>query len=87
MSRLQGEFVSTSRLEATYAGNSDLIHQMYIYGSGLRSYLLAAVVPSERELCLSCHIKAHAVHLQHGSLHALLSPILLAGKATNGGLI
>ena len=54
MSWLQGEFVSTSRLEATYAGNSDLIHQMYIYGSGLRSYLLAAVVPSECESCLSC---------------------------------
>ena len=29
------------------AGNSDLIHQMYIYGSSLRSYLLAAVVPSK----------------------------------------
>ena len=29
------------------AGNSDLIHQMYIYGSSLRAYLLAAVVPSK----------------------------------------
>ena len=66
--------MSTSRLEATYAGNSDLIHQMYIYGSGLRSYLLAAVVPSERESCLSCHIAALIVYLQHGSLHTLLSP-------------
>ena len=42
----QGEFVSTGRLEATYSGNSDLIHQMYIYGSSLRSYLLATVIPS-----------------------------------------
>lgn len=68
MSWLQGEFVSTSRLEATYAGNSDLIHQMYIYGSGLRSYLLAAVVPSERESCPSSHIAARTVHLQHWKL-------------------
>ena len=54
---LQGEFVSVGRLEATYAGNSDLINQMYIYGSGLRSYLLAVVVPSEGESahpCLAC---------------------------------
>ena len=34
------------RLEAVYAGSSPLIHQMYIYGSGLRSYLLAVVIPS-----------------------------------------
>ena len=54
---MQGEFVSVGRLEATYSGNSDLINQMYIYGSGLRSYLLAAVVPSEGESghpCFSC---------------------------------
>ena len=42
----QGEFVSVSRLEAVYSGSSPLIHQMYIYGSGLRSYLLAVVIPS-----------------------------------------
>ncbi len=42
-----------------YAGNSDLIHQMYIYGSGLRSYLLAAVVPSKGgSLSLVCFIFA-----------------------------
>ena len=54
---MQGEFVSVGRLEATYSGNSDLINQMYIYGSGLRSYLLAVVVPSEGESahrCLAC---------------------------------
>ena len=44
---LKGEFVSVGRLEALYSGSSQLIHQMYIYGTGLRSYLLAVVVPSE----------------------------------------
>ena len=39
--------MATGRLEATYLGNSDLIHQMYIYGSARRSCLLAAVVPSK----------------------------------------
>ena len=39
--------MATGRLEATYSGNSNLIHQMYIYGSARRSYLLAAVVPSK----------------------------------------
>lgn len=53
MKLAQGEFVSISRLEVAYSGNSDLINQMYIYGSGLRSYLLAAVVPSEGELLKS----------------------------------
>ena len=38
--------MSVGRLEAVYAGSSPLIHQMYIYGSGLRSYLLAVVIPS-----------------------------------------
>ena len=47
---LQGEFVSTGRLEAIYSGNSSLIHQMYIYGSSLRSYLLATVIPSPCKL-------------------------------------
>ncbi len=40
------------------AGNSDLIHQMYIYGSSLRSYLLAAVVPSKGESS-----RLHLLHL------------------------
>ena len=53
---LQGEFVSTSRLEAIYSGNSSLIHQMYIYGSSLRSYLLAAVIPSPRKPHEACCI-------------------------------
>ena len=56
---MQGEFVSVGRLEATYSGNSDLINQMYIYGSGLRSYLLAVVVPSEGE---SAHPHLASLH-------------------------
>ena len=42
----QGEFVSVSRLESDYMGGSMLIYQMFIYGSSLRSYLLATIVPS-----------------------------------------
>ena len=57
---MQGEFVSVGRLEATYAGNSDLINQMYIYGSGLRSYLLAVVVPSEGESAHPCLAYLHS---------------------------
>ena len=47
MTMWQGEFVAIGRLEATYSGNSELIQQMYIYGSARRAYLLAAVVPSK----------------------------------------
>ncbi|SPM36796.1 oxidoreductase, partial [Mycobacterium rhizamassiliense] len=42
----QGEFVAVSRLEALYS-TSPLIHQIYIYGSSERSFLLAVVVPTE----------------------------------------
>jgi long-subunit acyl-CoA synthetase (AMP-forming) len=41
----QGEYVSVSRLEEIYVGNSTAIRQMYIYGNSLRSYLVAVVVP------------------------------------------
>ena len=41
----QGEFVATSRLEGLYVSRSPFIRQMYVYGNGLRSYLLAVVVP------------------------------------------
>lgn len=44
----QGEFVSTSRLEALYAAKSPFIAQMYVHGSSLRAYLLAVVVPEAR---------------------------------------
>jgi fatty acid CoA ligase FadD9 len=41
----QGEFVAVSRLEALYS-TSALIHQIYIYGTSERSFLLAVVVPT-----------------------------------------
>ena len=74
---MQGEFVSVGRLEATYAGNSDLINQMYIYGSGLRSYLLAVVVPSEGESTHPClaylHSHLAAAHESHSYSHLPVS--------------
>jgi fatty acid CoA ligase FadD9 len=42
----QGEFVAVSRLEALYS-TSALIHQIYVYGSSERSFLLAVIVPTE----------------------------------------
>lgn len=42
----QGEFVAISRLEALYV-HSPSIHQIYLYGSAERAFLLAVVVPSE----------------------------------------
>lgn len=42
----QGEFVAVSRLESLYT-MSPQIAQIYVYGSGERSYLLAVVVPSD----------------------------------------
>jgi fatty acid CoA ligase FadD9 len=42
----QGEFVAVSRLEALYS-TSALIHQIYIYGTSERSFLLAVVVPAD----------------------------------------
>jgi fatty acid CoA ligase FadD9 len=41
----QGEFVATSRLEGLYGSRSPFIRQIYIYGSGYHSYLVAVVVP------------------------------------------
>jgi fatty acid CoA ligase FadD9 len=55
----QGEFVATSRLEGLYASRSPFIRQIFVYGSGLHSYLLAVVVPD---------IEAAMTHLRsHGS--------------------
>ena len=51
---LQGEYVSVSRLEEIYVGNSKLIHQMYIYGNSLRAYLVAIVVPTLGASLLKC---------------------------------
>ncbi|WP_158636154.1 carboxylic acid reductase [Tsukamurella sputi] len=41
----QGEFVPIAQLEATYAAGRD-VHQIFLYGSSERSYLLGVVVPS-----------------------------------------
>lgn len=45
----QGEFVTVSKLEATF-GDSPLVRQIYVYGNSARSYLLAVVVPTEDAL-------------------------------------
>lgn len=45
----QGEFVAVSKLEAIYV-TCDLVHQIYVYGNGERSYLLAVVVPTEEAM-------------------------------------
>ncbi|NEW48874.1 AMP-binding protein [Nocardia cyriacigeorgica] len=45
----QGEFVAISQLEAVYAG-SPLIRQIFVYGSSVRAYLLAVVVPTDEAL-------------------------------------
>jgi fatty acid CoA ligase FadD9 len=45
----QGEFVTVSKLEAVF-GNARLVRQIYVYGNGARSYLLAVVVPAEDAL-------------------------------------
>jgi fatty acid CoA ligase FadD9 len=42
----QGEFVTVSKLEATF-GDSPLVRQIYLYGNSARPYLLAVVVPTE----------------------------------------
>lgn len=40
----QGEFVAVAKLEACYS-QSPLIHQIYIYGTSERAFLLAVIVP------------------------------------------
>ncbi len=45
----QGEFVTVSKLEATF-GDSPLVRQIYVYGNSARSYLLAVVVPTQAAL-------------------------------------
>jgi fatty acid CoA ligase FadD9 len=42
----QGEFVAISRLEALYA-KSPAIHQIYLYGTSERSFLLGVIVPTD----------------------------------------
>jgi fatty acid CoA ligase FadD9 len=42
-----GEFVTLLRLEHIFLGGNRLIKQIFLYGSSLRSYLLAVVVPND----------------------------------------
>jgi fatty acid CoA ligase FadD9 len=42
----QGEFVALARLESVFV-TSPLVHQIFLYGNGSRSYLLAVVVPTQ----------------------------------------
>jgi fatty acid CoA ligase FadD9 len=42
----QGEFVATGALGVAFENGSEVIHQIYVYGSATRSYLLAVVVPN-----------------------------------------
>jgi fatty acid CoA ligase FadD9 len=72
----QGEFVAVARLETLFAA-SPLVHQLFVYGSSARAYLLAVVVPS-----------AAAVERVGGSARDLRSMITesLRQIARDGGL-
>lgn len=41
----QGEYVAVGPLGKVFEGGSAVIHQIYVYGNSLRSYLLAVIVP------------------------------------------
>jgi fatty acid CoA ligase FadD9 len=41
----QAEFVAIAPLEMAFQGGSPIIHQIYLYGSSYRAFLLAVVVP------------------------------------------
>lgn len=41
----QGEFVAIARLEALFTSGHSLIHQVYLYGTSERDFLIAVVVP------------------------------------------
>ena len=46
MKLAQGEFVTCGAIGTTFENGSDLILQIYVYGNGARSYLVAIVVPN-----------------------------------------
>ncbi len=46
MKLAQGEFVTCGAVGTTFENGSDLILQIYVYGNGARSYLVAIVVPN-----------------------------------------
>ena len=45
----QGEFVTVSKLEATYGGHPS-VRQIFVYGNSARSYVLAVIVPTDDAL-------------------------------------
>ena len=45
----QGEFVTVSKLEATYGAHPS-VRQIFVYGNSARSYLLAVIVPTDDAL-------------------------------------
>lgn len=46
MKLAQGEFVTCGAIGTTFENGSDLILQIYVYGNGARSFLVAIVVPN-----------------------------------------
>ena len=69
----QGEFVTVSKLEAIYV-NCDAVEQIYVYGNGERSYLLAVVVPSSKVLA-----EGHSAELKPVILRSLRDAARSAG--------
>lgn len=59
----QGEFVAIARLETTFTTGSRLVHQIYLYGTSVRSFLLAVIVPDREAM--------HAMGLSFGDVPAL----------------
>lgn len=66
----QGEFVATSRLEGLFASRSPYIRQIYVYGNGLRSYLLAVVVPDVE--AASSALRARGIEPDDQAIKALI---------------
>ena len=60
----QAEYVAVGPLEATLLGNSELIRQIYIYGSSYRSFLLAVVVPDTDVARAQLHSEATPAQLR-----------------------
>ena len=46
----QGEYVALGRLGTTFEAKSPFIHQIYLYGTSLTSYLLAVIVPEADQI-------------------------------------
>jgi fatty acid CoA ligase FadD9 len=66
----QGEFVATSRLEGIYASGSPFIRQVFIHGSGFRSYLLAVIVPDMD--AVTAHLREQGIEPDDGAIKNLI---------------